>query len=91
MYRVPDDIRSTRNRDGGVVLDLRCGKILRLNSTGALIVECLRHGYSEPQIVDQLSAECDVPMETIASDVSEFLRSLEERCLLCGDHPARAL
>ncbi len=89
MYRVPDHIRSARNQDGGVVLDLRCGKILRLNSTGALIFDLLQRGYSESQIVDELNAVCAVPEETIASDVREFFRSLEERDLLCSDHLER--
>lgn len=82
MYRVSQGIRTTRNRDGGVVLDIEHGKILRLNTTGSLIFERLQQQQSEAQIVIGISHEFGIPEETARKDVGEFLKLLERQQLL---------
>lgn len=82
MYRVSPGIRSTRNQDGGVVLDIEHGKILRLNATGSLIFERLHQQQSEAQIVMGISHEFGIPQDTARKDVGEFLKSLERQQLL---------
>lgn len=82
MYRVPDGVRSTRNDDGWVLLDLERGKLLRLNSMGALIFEWLREGQSESQIVARITEDCGVSRETVENDLVEFLGLLKQQHLL---------
>ncbi len=82
MYRVSDSVRSTRNDDGGVLLDVKRGKLLRFNSTGALIFEWLREGQSELQIAARISERFEVSQETAANDLAEFLGLLKQQQLL---------
>ncbi|MDT8069503.1 MAG: PqqD family protein [Terriglobia bacterium] len=82
MYRVPGGVRSTRNDDGGVLLDLERGKLLRLNSTGALIFEWLREGQSESQIATRISEDWGVSRETVENDLVKFLGLLKQQHLL---------
>jgi hypothetical protein len=85
MYRVSEGIRSTRNQDGGVVLDIQNGKILRLNITGSLIFERLQQGQSELQIIRAISRDFGIPEDTTKRDVGEFLQSLAQQRLLIGE------
>lgn len=85
MYRVSDGVRSTRNQDGGVLLDIQRGKILRLNFTGALIFERLQQGQSPSEIADSIGQEFSIPREVIHRDVDDFMKSLEQQHLLFDD------
>jgi len=85
MYRIVDGVRSVQSRDGGVVLDISHGKLVRLNPIGSLIFDQLQQGRTEDQIVDRISREFDAPFPTVQSDVREFLKTLEEQQLLCDD------
>ncbi len=82
MLHVSDAIRSTRNEDGGVVLDIEHGTLLRLNSTGALIFEWLREGDSESQIAVKIAEKFGVSQETAVNDLNEFLNALNQHHLL---------
>jgi Coenzyme PQQ synthesis protein D (PqqD) len=82
VVRVPEGIRSVHSRDGGVVLDVRYGHMFNLNLVGSRIVELLRCGYSDCQIIEEISRHFDVSRETVKSDLQEFLESLEKRRLL---------
>jgi hypothetical protein len=82
MYRVPDGVRSTRNEDGGVLLDIERGKLLRLNLTGALIFEWLREGQSELQIATRIGEHFEVSRETAENDLAEFIGLLKQQQLL---------
>lgn len=85
MYQVSDGVRSTRNQDGGVLLDIQRGKILRLNFTGALILEQLQQGQSQSQIADGISQEFSISREVVHRDVDDFMKSLEQQHLLFDD------
>jgi Coenzyme PQQ synthesis protein D (PqqD) len=50
MHRTFDFVRSTHNQDGGTVLDLRNGRLFRLNFTASLIWERLRNGQPQLEI-----------------------------------------
>jgi hypothetical protein len=77
LYEVSSGVRSTRNEDGGIVLDVDHGQMFRLNPVGALILELLATGSTEAEIVEQISRKYCIGMETAVTDVSEFLESLE--------------
>jgi hypothetical protein len=82
VVRLPEGIRNVHSRDGGVVLDVRYGHMFNLNLVGSKIVELLRRGYSDCQIVDEISSRFEVSRDTVRTDLQEFLESLERHQLL---------
>ena len=78
MYRVHDTVRATRNRDGGVVLDIHSGKMFRLNPVGALILESVADGRSEGETANRVAHQYDIAEEKALADVRDFLQSLEK-------------
>jgi hypothetical protein len=78
MYRVSDTVRSTHNRDGAIVLDVRQGQMFNLNFVGSRILELLKSGSTESAIVDEISREFGISRELAENDVREFLQNLEE-------------
>lgn len=77
MYRVSNTVRSTHNRDGAIVLDVRQGQMFNLNFVGSRILELLKDGSVESAIVDQISREFDVNRDLAENDVREFLQALK--------------
>jgi hypothetical protein len=82
MYRLGDHIRTVGNEDGGALLDIESGKILRLSPTAALIVEQLQRGLTVKQIADGLSQRFGIPQTAACCDVTEFLSTLEKQHLI---------
>jgi hypothetical protein len=78
MYRVSDTVRSTHNRDGAIVLDVRQGQMFNLNFVGSRILELLKSGSAESAIVDEISREFDVSHDVAEKDVHEFLQNLKK-------------
>jgi hypothetical protein len=85
MYRVSDTVRSTHNRDGAIVLDVRQGQMFNLNLVGSRILELLKSGSAESAIVDEISREFNVNRDLAENDVREFLQDLK-RCHLVAEH-----
>ena len=84
MYAISAGVRSTRNEDGGTLLDINQGKIFRLNGIGALIFERLKGGQTRSQIIANISREFEIPAGTVEADVIRFLESLESQGLVRG-------
>jgi len=82
LLRVPESIRSVHGPDGGTVLDIGHGRMFNLNLVGSKILELLKSGYEEPEIVAEISREFGVTPETVQLDVREFFASLEEHHLV---------
>jgi hypothetical protein len=78
MYRVSNTVRSTHNQDGAIVLDVRQGQIFKLNFVGSRIVELLKSGSSESEIVNKISGEFGVGRVLAENDVQEFIRTLKK-------------
>jgi hypothetical protein len=78
MLKVSDNVRSTHSQDGGILLDIRRGRIYGLNFAGSRILELLRQNYEEAQIPEEISRQFGISLETAAADVREFLDSLEK-------------
>jgi hypothetical protein len=85
MYRVSDTVRSTHNRDGAIVLDVRRGQMFNLNFVGSRILELLKSGSAEPAIVHEISREFGISRDLAENDVREFLRNLK-KCHLVEKH-----
>ncbi len=82
MYEVSTGVRSTRNEDGGIVLDIDHGQMFRLNPVGALILESLAKGSAETEIAQEIARLYSICEETAVADVREFLESLEQHKLV---------
>ena len=82
MYEIAAGVRSTRNEDGGIVLDIDHGQMFRLNPVGALILESLGQGCAETEIAKEISREYSISEETASADIREFLQSLEKHKLV---------
>jgi hypothetical protein len=77
-----EHIRSTRIEDGAIALDIREGKMFRMNFVGSRIVELIRSQYTERQIVETIANEFSVGVATAESDVQGFLAQLEKHRFL---------
>jgi len=82
MFKVSDAVRSTHNRDGAIVLDVRKGQMFNLNLVGSRILQLLKSGSTESVIVDEISREFDVSRDLCENDVREFLHDLNQYHLL---------
>jgi hypothetical protein len=82
MFRLSDEVRSTHNQDGAVVLDILHGQMFRLNLVGSRILELMKQGHTEREITEQISKEFSVGREVVSLDLREFLAHLEKHHLL---------
>src|SRR5690348_8825114 len=82
MLVVSDTVRRTRTPDGGMLLDVRRGRILCLNVIGSKILDLIEGGGDEEHIVEALKAEYDMPIDTVRADVRDFLQTLVQHEVL---------
>jgi hypothetical protein len=82
MYRISETVRATHGQDGAVVLDIRQGRVVRLNVTGSFIFQCLQRGETESQIADGISQRFCISRDVAQADVGEFLNSMEQEGLV---------
>jgi len=82
-----EQVRSTHNQDGAVVLDIRQGQMFRLNPVGSRMFELLKLGYPESRIVDEISREFGAARDTVEIDLREFLSQLAKHCLVQQQKP----
>jgi hypothetical protein len=78
MYRVSEDVRSTHGQDGAIVMDIRQGQMFNVNFVGSRILELLRGGAAQPEIVDEIVQEFGVTRHLAENDVQQFLEILEK-------------
>jgi len=82
MHKVSDGVRSTHSSKGGVVLDIRHGRIFNLNLVGSRILELLKSGHSESAIAGSIECEFGIGLATAQTDVREFLQVLMQHDLI---------
>lgn len=80
--RIPEKVRSTHSQDGGIVLDILHGQMFHLNFVGSRILELLKQGCGEPEIVEQLVRDFRIDRAMAQTDVREFIDTLEKHHLL---------
>jgi hypothetical protein len=85
VLKLADQVRSTHSQDGAVILDIRHGQMYRLNLVGSRMVELLKEGHGESEIVRTLSCDFCVDPRTVEADLREFLAHLEKHHLLETD------
>jgi hypothetical protein len=82
LLKIAEGVRSTHDRDGGVVLDIHHGQMFTLNVAGSKILEMLERGCPETQMVEEISRKFRIRHDIVERDVREFLESLEKHQLL---------
>jgi hypothetical protein len=82
VLKLNGQIRSTHNQDGAIVLDIRGGQMFSLNLVGSRILELLKDGCTETQIVDEIIRESGADRKIVEADLQEFLVQLEKHRLL---------
>ena len=69
---------------GGVVFNLHTRESLRLNPTGASVVELLDGRHSTGDIIQRLSEENRMTAGDIKSDIEHFLKDIKNRGWVVG-------
>jgi hypothetical protein len=87
--KVGKGVRETVNQDGAVLLDIEQGLCFSLNPVGTRIWQMIKDGRSVDEIADTLEQEFRVPRTQLLTDISDFLKQLENMRLV-GDHPSLA-
>lgn len=82
MIRLSPNVRTVVTTEGGALLDLRRGKMFRINPVGAKVLGLLAIGSTLEEIVDELSRTCGAQRDVAGHDVREFLASLADQQLL---------
>ena len=82
MHKISDTVRTTHSQDGAILLDVRQGQMFNLNFVGSRILELMKNGNSESEIVDRIRGEFDVNRDLAASDLREFLEALKNHRLI---------
>jgi hypothetical protein len=91
MFRVSNTVRSTHNQDGAIVLNVRQGQMFNLNFVGSRILELLKGGSTESEIVDEIGREFGAGPELAGNDVREFLQTLKKCNLVEEREPGVAV
>ena len=74
-------LRFAADPDGGIVLDLENDRLFSVNPTACLIVQGLKQGHSEQQIVAAIRTQTGAEPEMIQTDVRDFLAELDRHAL----------
>jgi hypothetical protein len=80
--RIEPHVRSMIEGDGAVLLDLKAGRYYSLNGVAAKIWSRVEKGMTLPQILADLQQIYQVPAEKLTSDLTAFVRTMEEKGLL---------
>jgi coenzyme PQQ synthesis protein D (PqqD) len=82
MIRLTSTVRTVTNADGAALLDLRRGKLYRLNATGSVIAELLAHGTTQQDLRAELIRRCRSDPNEALMDVLEFIGCLSRDGLI---------
>jgi hypothetical protein len=80
--RISENVRSSFNQDGAVLMDIHGGAMLVLNRIGSIIWQQLGDDRSSVEIAEYLATEFSIPREHALADVNEFVQQLEARQLV---------
>lgn len=82
MFRVSEYVRKTSSEDGGIVLDVKHGRMFGLNIVASRIIELLERQRTPTQIAEEIASTFGVDTEIVDRDVREFLEALEKNHLI---------
>jgi hypothetical protein len=78
----PPSVRSVFSQDGAVVMDIKGGMMYTSNPVGGRILQLLREGMADENVVELVSRECDVEPERVRRDLGRFLEQLHSYGLI---------
>ena len=76
--KIHEHIRSSRNDDGSVVLDVCRGTMYGLNPVASQVFELLGQGLDAARIKSEISRRFSVDLAIVDRDVDEFLSRLAQ-------------
>lgn len=82
MVQLSEHVRRTHSAAGGVLLDLKQGRMFTLNSLGSKILELLDCRQTTAEIAAEISREFAIEAGAALRDVEEFLGRLAELRLI---------
>ena len=82
MFRVSEYVRKTSSEDGGIVLDVKHGRMFGLNIVGSRVLELLEQQHTPREIAQEIAATFGVTADIADRDVREFLETLEKHHLI---------
>ncbi len=82
MSLTGDRFRSVDTPDGSVILNVRNGKMFRLNPIGMRILSLLNQGVPTDRISEEISRDYSVDLETVREDLGNFFTSLNNSGLI---------
>ncbi len=82
MMRISENIRTSFNQDGAVLMDIQGGSMLTLNPIGSIIWQQLSDGRTPEQIASHLASEFGISREQASADVNEFVEQLGAQHLI---------
>ena len=82
MFQVSSTVRRTKTEDGGVLLDIRHGRMFCLNVVGSQIIDLLERGFDAAQIAREVSDAYATDIEKVGADVREFIEVLNKHHIL---------
>lgn len=85
MLPRPDRTRSTHTTEGGVILDIKSGRMFSLNNSASFIFQLLERGLSDAEIAEQLVERFAISAEQARSDLAEFRGVLKNHSILPTD------
>ena len=80
--RISENVRTTANQDGAVLMDIQGGSMLTLNPIGSIIWQQLSDGRPPEQIAERLASEFGIAREQALTDVNEFVEQLQAQHLI---------
>ncbi len=75
--RISENLRVTRSPDGGVILDVKVGRMFRVNLVGSKIIELLEQRHSPDGIARDIASTFTISEEVARRDVREFIEILQ--------------
>lgn len=82
MERLAEGFRSALTQDGGVILDIQNGQMLRVNAVGAQILEALKQAKPHREISSEIARTYLISEDRAEADLQEFFDSLRAHHLL---------
>ena len=80
--RISENVRTTVNQDGAVLMDIQRGSMLTLNPIGSIIWQQLSDDCSPEQIAERLASVFGIGREQALTDVNEFVEQLQAQHLI---------
>jgi hypothetical protein len=85
MLRIAPEVKASPNANGLVLIHLGKGTVFSANRVGAMIWNAVAERLSIEKVAETISAEFQIPAQTVRRDAAEFLAQLQAEGLLVPD------